>query len=49
MDGQSKCGLEGEVTVRGGDANHALWLRQIVRNIDPHIEMGNEVLKEEEE
>ena len=34
VGGQCKCGLEGEETVGGGDANMAAF-RQLVRNIEP--------------
>ena len=40
VDGQCKCGLQGEESVGGGGvAQHlAVWW-QLVRNIDPHTEV----------
>ena len=49
MDGQCKCGLEGEGTVGGGDAKPCSVAQATSQIHRLHIEMENEALKEEEE
>ena len=48
MGGQGKRGLGGEGTVGGGDTKPCS-VEATGQKDRPHIEMGNEVLKEEEE